>query len=204
LSVGRGACLEGGAPRGDDDVHRRGEQLVGERDRLNRIVDTVDRTIADLTGERTINDEQFFTGLAHNKERLRADLVGRYGEQVRDHFDAAEQVTAGWGREDHERAAAEGRRLLVRLSEARAGGLGPDDDRALDLIVEHHRAVTALWPADAAAYYALGDLALEEPQQRAVVEDVDPALPTWLSAAIKAYSVHRLGHDPGTSGLPPA
>ncbi|MBN1091966.1 MerR family transcriptional regulator [Blastococcus sp. TML/M2B] len=175
-------------------LRRHREQLVGERDRIDRILDTIDATIAGLSGERTISDEEFFAGFTADKERLREELVGRYGDAVRDHFAAAEQATAGWSREDHERAAADGRRLLTRMSEARAGGVAPDDDRALDLVVEHHRGVTALWPADATAYHALGDLLLDDPQQRAMVEDVDPQLPPWLADAIKAYAVHRLGH----------
>ncbi len=180
------------------------EQLIGERNRLDRIVATIDRTIADLTGDRTMSDEEFFAGFAADKERLREELVGRYGEAVRDHFDAAEQVTADWSREDHERAAADGRRLLAQMSDARTRGVAPDDDEALDLLAEHHRGVTALWPADAAAYHGLGDLVIDDPQQRAMVEVVDPQLPSWLSAAIKAYAVHRLEHDPRSSFSPPA
>jgi len=178
-------------------LRRHREQLVGERDRLDHILATIDATIADLSGKQTISDEEFFAGFTADKEQLREKLVGRYGEAVLDHFAAAEQATAGWSREDHERAAADGRRLLTRMSYAHARGVAPDDDRALALVVEHHRSVTALWPADAAAYHALGDLVTDDPQQRAMVEDVDPQLPPWLADAIKAYAVHRLGHELG-------
>lgn len=178
-------------------LQRHREQLLNERARLDRIIDTVDRTMADLTGEQPATDEEFFTGLAEGRSRLRRDLIERYGPAVENHFDAAEQVTARWEREDHERAAAEGRELLTRMSYARSRGVAPSDDEALDLVVEHHEGVVALWPADPAAYYALGDLLIDSPDQHAMVAEVDPQLPPWLSAAIKAYSVLRLGHRPG-------
>ena len=54
-----------------------------------------------------------------------------------------------------------------------------------------------MWPADPAAHHALGDLVVDDAQQRAMVASVDPQLPPWLSTAVKAYAVHRLGHQPG-------
>lgn len=175
---------------------RHREQLAAERNRLDRVIATVDRTIAGLTGERPLSDEEFFTGLAERRERLREDLVDRYGAAVEGHFAAAEQATAGWSREDYERAAADGRQLLTRMSNARARGVAPEDDEALDIVGEHHRVVTALWPADAAAYHALGDLLATDPAQRDPIAAVDPELPPWLSNAIKAYAAHRLGQQP--------
>lgn len=171
-------------------------QLATERDRLDRVIDTIDRTIAGLTGERPLEDEEFFAGLVERRAHLREDLIGRYGAAVDEHFTASEEATSGWGREDYERAADDGRRLLIQMSATRARGTAPDDEEALDLVAEHHRGVNALWPADAAAYYALGDLLVDNPDQRAMIAAVDPQLPTWLSAAVKAYAVRRLGHQP--------
>lgn len=177
-------------------LRRHRDQLMAERDRLDRIIDTVDRTMADLAGAHPVSDEEFFAGLDEGKARLRHDLLDRFGGGVEEHFAAAEQATAGWTREDHGRAAADGRRLLTQMSAARMRGVSPEDDEALDLAAEHHQGVVALWPADAAAYYALGDLVVDNPDQRALIADIDPQLPTWLSAAIKTYAVRRLGHNP--------
>lgn len=178
-------------------LRRHREQLLNERTRLERIIDTVDRTMADLAGEQPATDEEFFAGLAEGRSRLQRDLINKYGPAVEHHFAAAEQVTAQWGREDHERAAAEGRELLTRMSHACSRGVAPSDDEALDLIVEHHEGVLAMWPADPSTYHALGDLLINNADQHAMVAEVDPQLPPWLSAAIKAYAVRRLGHRPG-------
>ena len=177
-------------------LRRHREQLLTERERLARVIDTIDRTLAGLTGARPLTDEEFFAGLTEGRNHLRQDLARRYGDAVEGHFAAAEAALAGWSREDHERAADQGRRLLTHLSQARASGVAPHDQEALDLVLEHHQGITALWPADAAAYHALGDLLLDNPVQRAMVAEIDPDLPPWLSKAIKAYAIHRLGHQP--------
>ena len=186
---------------GDTDelasLRRHREDLAAERDRLEQIITTVDRTIADLCGTETLTDDEFFTGLATRREALRNDLKSRYGDSVDDHFASAVQATAGWTRQDHEHAAEQGRQLLRQLSHARAGGVAPDSEQALDLMVEHYQGVRAMWPADAAAYHALADLVLDNPDQRTMIEGLDPSLPAWLANAIRAYATRRLGYSLG-------
>jgi len=174
-------------------LHR--HQLIDERDRVQQIIDTVDRTIEAVSGQRTVPDTEFFTGLALGRSRLRDDLTNRFGVGVESHFDAAAEATGQWTRQDYERAAEEGRQLLHLMSGARIRGVAPDDDQALALVAEHHRDVTAIWPADAAAYHALGEMLLDNAEQRAMIAQVDPDLPPWLSTAIKTYAIRQLGHQ---------
>lgn len=174
--------------------HRR--DLAVERVRLDQILATVDRTIADLEGTATLSDEEFFTGLGHRRNALQADLTSRFGVEVHEHFASATAATAGWTREDHQQAADQGRHFLRRLSQARTTGASPGDRPILDLMVEHYEGVRALWPANAAAYHALADVILDNPDQRAMIEDVDPDLPPWLAEAIRAYAIARLGFIP--------
>jgi DNA-binding transcriptional MerR regulator len=167
--------------------------LTTERDRLDQLVRTLDHTIASLMGGAELPDEEYFAGFSRRRRALRDDLVERYGQGVVHHFAAADAVTAGWTRADHERAAAQGRDLLERLARARADGHAVASDAVLELMAEHYRAVRALWPAGAAEYEAMADLIVRHPGQRAMIEEVDPALPPWLAGAIRAYVTHRLG-----------
>lgn len=181
---------------GDDvaALRRHREDLLSQRDRLDEVIRTVDRTIADLTGQAHLSEEEFFTGLARRRDELRQDLEARYGAAAGKHFAAADAVTGRWTRQEHEQAAAHGRRLLRRLSEARSGGLAPDSIAVLDLMSEHYQGIRLLWPADAAAYHALADVVTGNPGQRAMIEEIDPLLPPWLASAIRAYATRRLGY----------
>lgn len=115
-------------------LQRHREDLIAERDRLDQIIHTVDRTIADLAGTQDMTDEEFFSGLARGQESLRQDLRTRYGEKVDEHFASSQQSTAKWTRADHEQAAEQGRQLLRLLSQSRKLGHAPGDDTVLDLI----------------------------------------------------------------------
>ncbi len=172
------------------------DRLNAERMRLEQVIDTIGRTIDDIRGVRQLEDKDFFVGLKRRTQELETELVSRFGPDVRAHFTNAETTTATWTRQDHERAAARGRDLLRRLAAAREAGFRPDDAEVLDLMAEHYAQVRQVWPANAAAYYALAETTLDSPQLRLMIAEVDPALPSWLADAIRAYAIHRLGHSP--------
>ena len=182
---------------GDTDelpsLRRHRNHVENERDRLTEVLNTIDKTIADLEGAATLEDEAFFTGLAVRTQALHEDLTSRYGKRVREHIANAATVTADWSREDHERAADQGQELLRRLSFLRGSGVSPSADHVLDVMAEHYEAVRVFWPADAAAYHALADVILNNPDQRAMIQETDPELPPWLAEAIRAYATTRLG-----------
>ncbi|MFC5186653.1 MerR family transcriptional regulator [Actinomadura harenae] len=169
-------------------LRRHREQVAAERDRLNRVLDTVDRTIAGLTGERLLDDEDFFTGLAEAKDRLRQDLNVRYGPAAADRLTDADHTTHAWTRADYDRAAARAGLLYSRMSEARSRGVAPGASEVFDLVAEHYREVRRLWPADAAAYRALADLITDNPEQRAPIAAIDQDLPDWLADAIRIHA----------------
>lgn len=170
------------------------EQLLQERRRLDDMLGAVDRTIAGLSGDETVTDEEFFIGLSQARNRLRQDLAERFGEAAAEGFEKAVRKTGGWTREDYERLGDEGRRLLLRMAAARDRGVRPDSAEALELAEQHYEGVLELWPATPASYYALGDLIVENADQRSIIASVDEELPEWLAAAVRAYAVQRLGY----------
>ncbi|MET9271036.1 MerR family transcriptional regulator [Kribbella sp. NPDC003557] len=181
----------------DDEVaalqgHR--EELLRERKRLDAMLGAIERTVVALSGDDSVADDEFFAGLSEARSRLRDDLAERYGEEAAAGFEKAVRETEAWTREDYERMGDEGRRLLLRMAAARDRGVGPDTDEALELIEQHYQGVLELWPATPTSYYGLGDLLVENADQRAVVEMVDKDLPEWLAAGVRAYAVKRLGY----------
>ncbi|UNX54515.1 MerR family transcriptional regulator [Georgenia sp. TF02-10] len=183
---------------GDDDeaaaLRRHLVLVTAERDRLDRIAATITRTLEDLEGQDRLPDEEFFRGLDEGRSQLAATLQERFGDAAASSVQTAAGGTEHWTRSDYDQAAADGRELFARLSRTRRSGLDPTSPQALDVVVEHHDAVRALWPVDPAAYHALADLIETDPQQRAVAGTEDPDLPAWLAAAIRAYAIHRLGY----------
>ncbi|WP_228001715.1 TipAS antibiotic-recognition domain-containing protein [Nocardia australiensis] len=69
-----------------------------------------------------------------------------------------------------------------------------------DEVAEHYESVRRYWQPTPEAYAALGRMYLTDPQQRWMVDQVEPDLSAWLAAAIPAYARNRLGlHEPPAS-----
>ncbi|TYC96644.1 MerR family transcriptional regulator [Arthrobacter echini] len=170
--------------------------ITAERERLDRIAATIIRTVDDLERNDRLADEDFFRGLDEKRANLAATLQERFGSAAGASVEAATSRTARWTRNDYDQAAADGQELYARLSHARHMGIVPISPAALDLIAEHYTAVRAVWPVDAAAYYALADLIENDPAQRDAVAAGDSDLPPWIAAAIRAYATHHLHHVP--------
>ncbi|WP_394252850.1 MerR family transcriptional regulator [Arthrobacter pityocampae] len=184
---------------GNDDeasaLRRHLTLITAERDRLDRIAATIMRTVDDLERNDRLADEDFFRGLDEKRANLAATLQERFGAAAGASVEVETIRTAQWTRSDYDQAAAEAQELYARMSRTRQSGLTPTSPTALDLIEEHFAAVRAVWPVDAAAYYALADLIETDPEQRDAIAAEDSDLPPWVATAIRAYAVHHLNHQ---------
>lgn len=183
---------------GDDDeasaLRRHLKLITAERSRLEQVAATIVRTLDDLERNDILPDEDFFRGLDEKRANLSVTLQERFGKEAASSVDAALIRTAQWSRRDYDQAAADGQELYARLSHVRQSGIAPTSPAALDIIAEHYAAVQAVWPVDAAAYYALADLIETDHEQRDAVAAEDPDLPPWLADGIRSYAIHRLHH----------
>lgn len=174
-------------------LRRHEEWLRREGDRLNRLADTVARTVAHLGGEGDMTADELFDGFAERQAKLEEDLVDTHGEGVRAHFRTSRAATEGWTRADFVDAKAAGDALDARLAATMRSGAAPGSASALDAIDEHYQSICQFWTPDRASYIELGRMYVDNPDYRAHYDAVNPALAPWLRAAIAAYAEQRLG-----------
>ncbi|WP_410597617.1 MerR family transcriptional regulator [Amycolatopsis sp. lyj-23] len=167
-------------------------QLEEERRRLDRVIATVEETIADLGRARIGDPERFFAGLRKDGDAMRQTYRETFGEGAGAAFDVAQAAQEGLTAADYEHAAARSAALFRRLAAVMRSGAVPEDPAALDAVAEHHESVSRFWQPTAAAYAAMGGLYLDDPRQRALAEQADPQLPAWLARAIETYARVRL------------
>ena len=132
--------------------------LTGERYRLGTLAETVSRTIRQLQGGERMTAPELFEGFTEWQARQEADLVERYGEGVREHFRAAEQVTEDWTRQDYLDAQRRGDELDDKVLAVMRSGAAPDSPAALEVMAEHYRSVAQFWTPNRDSYTGLGQL----------------------------------------------
>ncbi len=152
--------------RHDDDgrievLERHRSQLEGERERLERLIATVGKTIDSLRKGTEMAPEELFDGLIQNP----------YEDEAREKW-GDEAVDASYARlrklspEDRERLTS-GRgwqEVHAAIGECAKRGLASDDPDVQQVVARHHELVSLAWTPNREAYIGLGQMYLDDPR----------------------------------------
>lgn len=167
------------------------ERLKEEARRFAEMVRTIDRTIARLTGELTMQHDDLYSGLVapEKQTEYEAWLIARFGEGIRPEL---EQGAKSMG-ELSEAELASMMDALRQIEEALAEGLRrgvPPQARELDPAIEAHRDwVARSWGRECTpeAYAGLADV-YQHPDFRKRYETIAPGFADYLMAAMRAWA----------------
>jgi DNA-binding transcriptional MerR regulator len=159
--------------------------------RSRQLLRTIDRTIAELNGEGTMNDKDLYKGFAPEKQAEYEDwLVDRFGGNMRERIEDSRKAFTSLGEDGMAARLAEGEAAGLALADAFKAGAVPEDPANDPLLARHHAWVGGMWnrACPPEAYAGLADLYLEHPDFRANFDKNGEGFVDWLSAAMKAYA----------------
>lgn len=171
------------------------EALAARFERSRQLLTTIDRTIAELSGEEQMDDRDLYRGFAPEKQGEYEDwLVDRYGGDMREQIEHSKRALGALGKDEMAARVAEGEAAGGALAKSFKAGIPPDDPANDPLLARHHAWIASMWnkPCPPAAYGGLADLYLERPDFRANFDKHAEGFTDWLVAAMKAYAA-RLG-----------
>ena len=165
--------------------------LLQQRQRLQKLIENVSKTLGTLKGEQTMTDKEKFTGFKQklvdeNEAAYGAEMRGRWGDRT---VDAANARLMGMSEADYARAEAlrqEYERLLV-AAQAAKDPAGADAQRACDL---HRQWLCLYWPAGSysrEAHLALGEGYVADPRFTAYYDRLAPGAAVFLRDALRIY-----------------
>jgi MerR family transcriptional regulator, thiopeptide resistance regulator len=185
--------LEGKDQVGVLRQHR--EKLETERERYRVLIDTIDRTIADLEGGTFMANTDLYKGFSPEKQAgYEAWLIERYGEPMRIGIEHAKTAYSKLSAPEQKAFLQTQGAELQQLEEALAGALRNGVDPAshgIDLLITRHRAwVAAMWgrPCSPESYSGLADLYLAHPDFVARYERIEKGFAEYLASAMKLHA----------------
>ncbi|MFJ8265498.1 MerR family transcriptional regulator [Peribacillus asahii] len=121
--------------------------LKKKRARLDKIIATVEMTIASKEGGISMQDKQKFEGF---KEKMIEDNELKYGKEIREKYgdetvDASNAKLRGMSQEDYQAMAVLGEEILSLLERAYETG-DPASDVAQELAAKHKEWLMYSWP----------------------------------------------------------
>lgn len=182
-------ALEEGDPVGALMRHR--ERLEAARERYSVLIDTIDRTVANLKGEARMPDADLYAGFSAEKQAdHEASLIARYGDPMKDDIARSRRAMATLGEAGQAAMMDQLKEIEAALAEGMRCGANPAAD-PVDRLMGRHRAwVAAAWdkPCPPQAYAGLADLYLSHPDFIARYEAIAPGFAVWLTDAMKAHA----------------
>ena len=165
------------------------QHLRKERDRLERLITTIDRTIDSLEGGEAMAADEIFDGLIHNP--YEAEARQTWGDEA---VDAADQRLRRLSKE--ERALLTSGKGFAKvhgdLARLKAEGLAVTDTAVQEAVAAHYRLVSLAWTPNREAYEGLGEMYLNDERFRRNIGGGDDDLVRFLVDAMHVYATNNL------------
>lgn len=170
------------------------EKLAERVERSRQLLQTIDRTIAELTGEGMMKDRDLYHGFAPEKQAEYEEwLVDNYGDSMRDSIEQSKAAVAKMGKDRMAAALAQGEAAEAELAERFLAGTKPESTE-LDPLFDRHRAwVSQMWDRECAreGYAGMADMYLAHPDFRTHFDKRGEGFTDWLTTAMKAYAARQ-------------
>jgi DNA-binding transcriptional MerR regulator len=170
------------------------EMLAERLERSRQLLATIDRTIAELNGEGTMDDKDLYHGFAPEKQaQYEAELIDLLGEDARTGIEASK---AHWGKlrkEDMQAALEEGGMAEMALVERFRSGDAIDAPDVAPALERHRAWVSRMWGRECPplTYGSMADLYASHPDFRTRYEAHGEGFTDWLTSAMRAYAARQ-------------
>lgn len=183
------SILQDPAYRREEALHRHRAALLARRDRLDRILATLDASLETTKGERKMTDKEKFEGF---KQKLIEDNEKTYGKEVRARYgdeavDRSNRSLANMTEEDQANMEELTNRVLSTLLAAFATG-DPEGPLAAEAADLHRQWLSFYWNGySKEAHRGIVDMYVADARFTAYYDQHAPGLTAFLREAVLAY-----------------
>ncbi len=170
------------------------ERLAAQAERYARLVDVVDRTLADLEGDETMDDKKLFEGFDPEKQAAyEAELVERYGDPMAERIAQSKAGMKAWSKTDWTGFQQEAAAIEHDMARALSQGLPVDSDPVTAIMRRHWAWIAKSWNREPTpdAFAGLAHLYQDNPEFTARYEAIAPGLTEYLAEAMRAFAEKR-------------
>ncbi|MBL7714245.1 MAG: MerR family transcriptional regulator [Bdellovibrionales bacterium] len=165
--------------------------LTKDLERTGKLIETIDKTLADLKKGKKMKDHELFQGFDPKKQKqYEYDLVNRYGNQVKSAITESKAKTAKFTKADWARVSTQWESILSDLSVQFKKGSAPDSKAVQAVVERHFRWLHRFWTPTAESYAGLGQgyTAPEWSKAFQAHDNQHPRLASFLADAIQVFS----------------
>jgi len=169
-----------------DHLDRQRALLVGRRDRVQQMIDAVDRAMeADRMGIALTPEERFEVFGENDPEQYADEARERWGET--DAYKESQRRTKAYTKQDWQDIKAETDAINEAFVAALGSGQPATSPAAMDVAERHRRQIAErFYPCSHEFHRCLGDMYIADPRFTATYEQMAPGLAGYVRDAIAA------------------
>lgn len=170
--------------------HRK--SLVQEKERTEKLIRTIDRTLRHLKGTTRMKDREMYQGFDPKKQAEHERyLVDRYGGEMKSAIAASRRRIKDWTREDWERVNGEFGAICQDLVRLRREGRAPGSTEVQKVIRRHYEWLKRFWIPTRESYSGHSQLIVDS-ELRHAYDAHDPQLADFIAEGIRLFAEREL------------
>lgn len=171
------------------ESHRK--NLEKNLDQTQKLIETVDKTIAYLRGKENMKLEEIFHGFNPEKQKLYENFLIDSGVSE-DVIHQSKEKVKHWKKEQWIENKREGDKIHEALVSAINNHLAPSSPEVQSLIKKHYQMTTIFWTPTKESYIGLSQFYCSHPDFVKFYDGIHPKLLKFLVEAMKVFAEREL------------
>lgn len=184
----------------DSDTFNQVEALCAHRkllqqrtERMQQLMQTIDRTIDHLKGEIHMANEELYLGFDQEKQKqYEKELIERYGQKAEEGIQQSKQNTKHWQKEDYQAVQTQFSQINQELTALLRNEFPVNSKEVQAVIQKHFDLINRFYVPTREVYSGLGLLYVDHPDFRKQYDAIHPKLAKYYRDAMKYYAEDNL------------
>jgi len=165
--------------------------LEANLDRTSRLIETIDKTIKHLRGEKMVKLDEIFKGFSEEKQKIYENFLIEQGVNPSVIKEVNSKIK-NWTKDEWLANKKEADEIYAKLAESIDQGLSPESPQVQALIDAHYKMTTKFWIPNKESFIGLSEFYKSHPDFEKYYDAIHPQLLEFLSAAMKIYAEEKL------------
>jgi DNA-binding transcriptional MerR regulator len=165
--------------------------LIGNLNQTQKLVETVDKTIAYLRGKMTMKNEELYYGFDSQKQKENEKYLVDQGIATQEFLDECNRKVKNWSDKEKNAFIHDMENIIKKIIQAMESGLSTSSEQVQKLMQRHYHWLELTWTPTKESYLGLTEL-YQTPEFRKFYDDRHPELLCYFIEAMKEYAKNKL------------
>lgn len=165
--------------------------LIKNLDQTQKLIETIDKTIAHLRGKTKMKDNEIYYGFDSKKQKEHEKYLVEKGIVTQEFLDESNQKVKNWSDAEKNAFIHDMENIMNEIIQAMENGLSVSSEEVQQFMHRHYRWLLLTWTPNKESYLGLAEL-YQQPEFKKFYDTRHPDLLTYFVKAMRIYAEKKL------------